>query len=42
MYVRDERYLVVLAAGGDEVLLRASEARVDGEVALAQAAEPPH
>lgn len=35
-------YLIVFAAGGDEVLLRAAEAGVDGEVSLAEAAEAPH
>lgn len=35
-------YLIILAAGGDEVLVRAAEARVDGEMALRQAAEAPH
>lgn len=36
------RYLIVLAARRDEVLVSAAEARVDGEVTLRQPAEPPH
>lgn len=33
-------YFIILAPGGDEVLVRSAEAGVDGEMTLAQAAEP--